>query len=99
MPAPSGRSGMRLDPNTAAVSDAAVEQAFDAGAILRTHVLRPTWHFVVPSDIRWLLALTAPRVHLLNATYYRRVGLDDDLYFRAREVLLRALADQHLPEP
>jgi len=85
--------GMRLDPNTAAVSDAAVEQAFDAGAILRTHVLRPTWHFVVPSDIRWLLALTAPRVHLLNATYYRRVGLDDDLYFRAQEVLIRALAD------
>jgi hypothetical protein len=84
--------GMRLDPAAAVVSDAAVEQAFDAGAILRTHVLRPTWHFVAPSDIRWLLALTAPRVHLLNATYYRRVGLDDDLYVRAREVLIQALA-------
>jgi hypothetical protein len=83
--------GMRMDPATAVVSDAAVEQAFDAGAILRTHVLRPTWHFVAPSDIRWLLALTAPRVHLLNATYYRRVGLDDDLYARAREVLIQAL--------
>ena len=84
--------GMRLDPNAAAVSDAAVEQAFDAGAILRTHVLRPTWHFVAPSDIRWLLGLTAPRVNLLNALYYRRVGLDDELYARAREVLSQALA-------
>ena len=26
---------------------------------LRTPVLRPTWHFVTPADIRWLLALTA----------------------------------------
>ncbi|MFN8468391.1 MAG: winged helix DNA-binding domain-containing protein [Caldilineaceae bacterium] len=84
--------GMRLDPAAAAVSDAAVEQAFDAGTVLRTHVLRPTWHFVAPADIRWLLALTAPRVHLLNATYYRRVGLDDDLYARSREVMIRALA-------
>jgi hypothetical protein len=84
--------GMRLDPAAAVVSDAAVEQAFDAGAILRTHVLRPTWHFVAPEDIRWLLALTAPRVHLLNAPYYRRVGLDDELYARTREVLIRALA-------
>lgn len=84
--------GMRMEPNAATVSDAAVEQAFDAGAILRTHVLRPTWHFVAPADIRWLLALTAPRVHLLNGLYYRRVGLDDDLYACAAAVLAQALA-------
>ena len=34
------------------VTDADVELAFAAGAILRTHVLRPTWHFVTPADIR-----------------------------------------------
>src|SRR5690242_13553930 len=44
------------------VVDAAVEQAVGDGSILRTHVLRPTWHFVTPADIRWMLALTAPRV-------------------------------------
>jgi hypothetical protein len=59
--------GMRLDPAAAVISDAAVEQTLDAGAILRTHLLRPTWHFVAPADIRWLLVLTAPRVHLANA--------------------------------
>lgn len=32
--------------------DAAVEQAFTSGAILGTHVMRPTWHFVSPQDIR-----------------------------------------------
>ena len=44
-----------------------VEQAFACGAILRTHVMRPTWHFVTPVDIRRMLALTAPRVHAVNA--------------------------------
>ena len=44
-------------------TDHAVARAFDAGAILRTHMLRPTWHFVAPEDIRWIQTLTAPRVH------------------------------------
>ena len=60
-----------------ACTDAGVEEALDRGTILRTHVLRPTWHFVAPADIRWLLALTAPRVHALNAPYYRQTGLDE----------------------
>ena len=41
---------------------AAMLQAFDDGALLRTHVLRPTWHFALPGDMRWLLRLTAPRL-------------------------------------
>jgi hypothetical protein len=49
--------GLRLG----GVTDADVERAFAASAILRTHLMRPTWHFVTPADIRWLLALTAPR--------------------------------------
>src|SRR5262245_7646705 len=40
---------------------AAVDAAFDAGEVLRTHVLRPTWHYVVPADLRRLLALTGVR--------------------------------------
>ena len=56
--------------------DLDVEQAFNDGAILRTHVLRPTWHFVSPADIRWMLKLSAPRVHAASAYYYRQAGLD-----------------------
>ena len=52
------------------VRDAEIEEAFDAGRILRTHVLRPTWHFVTPADIRWMLELTAP--HLQRAIAYQR---------------------------
>src|SRR5688572_7209833 len=57
--------GQRVDGAT----DAELDRAFNEGSILRTHVLRPTWHFVDPADIRWMLALTAPRVHALNAYY------------------------------
>lgn len=60
----------------AAVDEAGVRQLFDAGGLVRTHVLRPTWHLVRPQDLRWMLALTAGRIHAGNATYYRRSELD-----------------------
>ncbi len=73
------------------ISDAAVEQAFSEGRILRTHVMRPTWHFVTPADIRWMLMLTAPRVHQLSAYYNRQLELDDALFVRSDELLAKAL--------
>jgi hypothetical protein len=54
-------------------TDAEIERAVDEGRILRTHVMRPTWHFVTPTDIRWMLELTAPRVHRVVARYARPV--------------------------
>ena len=68
-----------------------IEQAFTSGAILRTHVMRPTWHFVSPSDIRWLLALTTPRVNTANNLWYRRLELDDTLFMHSNAVLAKAL--------
>jgi hypothetical protein len=53
-------------------NESAIERAFAAGRILRTHVMRPTWHFVTPADIRWMLALTAPRVSAAMASYNRQ---------------------------
>ncbi len=72
-------------------TDAAVERAFTAGAILRTHMLRPTWHFVAPADIRWMLRLTAPHVHALNAYSYRELELDETVVARSHRLLARAL--------
>ena len=73
------------------ITDAEVQRSFDAGEFLRTHVLRPTWHFVTPEDIRWLLRLTAPRVHATNAYAYRRAGLDDGAFAKAHALLAEAL--------
>ncbi|MCL4394544.1 MAG: winged helix DNA-binding domain-containing protein [Chloroflexi bacterium] len=72
-------------------TDAAVEKAFTDGKILRTHVLRPTWHFVVPADIRWMLELTGPSINARSAYYHRRLELDDAAFSRSRKIITRAL--------
>jgi hypothetical protein len=71
--------------------DGAIERAFSDGAILRTHMMRPTWHFVTPADIRWIQKLTGPRVQSLNALYYRKAGLDAPALRRGMKVLERSL--------
>src|SRR5690349_17247748 len=45
------------------ITDDLIEQAISEGTIIRTHILRPTWHLVAPSDIRWMLQLTAPGIY------------------------------------
>jgi len=73
------------------LSEAAIEQAFNEGKILRTHLMRPTWHFVTPADIRWLLALTAPRVHAFNAYQYRKNGLDSAVFKKCNDIIIQQL--------
>lgn len=72
--------------------------AADSGEILRTHVLRPTWHFVAPDDARWLPALTSPASHRINDLHYRKAGLDAATLGQVHEVLAAGLAgDRHRP--
>jgi len=78
---------------TKGITDSAVDEAFDKGKILRTHVMRPTWHFVAPEDVRWLLELTAPRVHAANAYQYRRLELDKAVFNQRNAALTKALRD------
>jgi hypothetical protein len=73
--------------------DADIDRAFNEGRILRTHVMRPTWHFVPPADIRWMLALTAPRINAVNASYYRKNELDDAVFKKSRLMVERLLRD------
>jgi hypothetical protein len=72
-------------------TDARLEQAYAEGKILRTHVLRPTWHFVSSADIRWMLMLTGQKIKAQMAPYARSLGLDDDVFATANTVLMRAL--------
>ncbi len=74
-----------------ATTDAAMDKAFNEGKILRTHILRPTWHFVAPEDIRWMLMLSAPRVHTVNGFMYRQQGLDQPVIKKSYNVLEKAL--------
>jgi hypothetical protein len=72
-------------------ADAPVHEAFDAGRILRTHILRPTWHFVAPADLRWMLALSGPRVQVCNRSLYRSLSLDARTLARGHSIIARAL--------
>ena len=80
-----------LGQRMAGTTDADIEDAFTRGAIVRTHVMRPTWHFVAPSDIRWMLELTAPRVKSSIASYCRKHRLDEALFRRSNKILARTL--------
>jgi hypothetical protein len=82
--------GQRL----ASATDERVEAACAQGKILRTHVLRPTWHFVAPADVRWLLGLTAPRIKAASAPYFRRNGLDAAALRRSRQLLEKRLVGE-----
>jgi hypothetical protein len=73
-------------------TDQGLEKAFAAGEILRTHVMRPTWHFVTPADIRWLLKLTAPRVNAANGHYYRKLELDEAAFKRTNKAIANSLS-------
>jgi hypothetical protein len=74
---------------TSGADNSDLDRALGVGRILRTHTLRPTWHFVHPDDIRWLQSVTGPRVHVLNRHYYKQLGLGDDLLARTENLITR----------
>lgn len=83
--------GLRIKDST----DKDIEKAFNDGRILRTHVMRPTWHFIVPEDIRWMLELTAPRVKAILASSNRKLELDEALFAKSNAAIVKALQDHN----
>jgi Winged helix DNA-binding domain len=82
--------GMRV----AGATDADVRTAIDTGRIVRTHILRPTWHFVAAADLRWILELTSAKVESGLAARHRRLGIDERVIERALTELIGVLADR-----
>ena len=81
--------GMRLKSATVQT----VEKALRDGEILRTHVMRPTWHLVAAEDIRWMLKLSARRVMSANDSFAKGRGLDisEELYTKSHNLLEKIL--------
>ena len=86
-----GGAKWALAQRSASLTDSDLDNLFDAGAMLRTHVMRPTWHFVAPADIRWMQALTHARVDAVCAYYYRQHELDDAVFARSNALIGAAL--------
>ncbi len=88
--------GLRLPGATAETIEAAVA----SGKILRTHILRPTWHFVAAEDIRWMLALTARRIRSAGAAMFRYLELDEKILKKSNRIIAKALeGGNHLTRP
>ena len=79
--------GLRLPGST----DATIEAAFHAKTIIRTWALRGTLHLVAATDLRWLLALLAPRLIAGNARRYRELQLDEATFGRSNDLLAAVL--------
>jgi hypothetical protein len=85
--------GSRL-PNS---TDAQVAAALDSGELLRTHLLRPTWHVVSADDIYWLLDLTAPHIKASIRARYKELELSESLFTKSHSAIEKALVNgQHL---
>jgi Winged helix DNA-binding domain len=77
--------------------DQQVEKALDKGSILRTHVLRPTWHFISANDIYWMLSLSAGQIMQRMKTMDKQLGLTASIFSRSNNIIEKALGEgRHL---
>ncbi len=77
-----------------------IDKAFNDGKILRTHLMRPTWHFVSPGDIRWLVQLTAPRIRTTMAGMNRKLDLNAATIKKTNDIIGKSLMDgKYLTRP
>src|SRR6478672_1269468 len=72
-------------------TDAAIEKAIDDGDIIRTHVLRPTWHLAAAEDIRWMLELTAPNILRQFNSMNTKLGLDAATFAKSTKLIVKSL--------
>jgi hypothetical protein len=68
-----------------------LNQAIDEGEILRTHLLRPTWHFVAAEDLNWIRKLTAPAIKASMKTRNRELELSNEVFKKSHKVIKAAL--------
>jgi hypothetical protein len=75
---------------------ATIETALEKGEILRTHLLRSTWHFVAAEDIYWLLELTAPQIRTALRYRHKTLEMTPSLVNKSNRIIEKTLADAHL---
>ncbi len=68
-----------------------IEKALDEGSILRTHLMRPTWHLVAAEDIRWILKLTSSQVKRAASHGDKRFELDEAIFSKCNKIIEKSL--------
>lgn len=78
-------------------SEKEIEEAVNSAKIIRTHILRPTWHFVSADDIYWMLDLSAPQVKRFTASAAKKFGYDEKKLNQTNAAIEKLLArNNHL---
>jgi hypothetical protein len=72
-------------------TDEMATEAFQKGEIVRTHLLRPTWHIVTSKDIHWILELTSPHIKPLLRLRHRDLELSELTINRSKSVIEKSL--------
>lgn len=75
------------------VTDEIIETALNDGLIIRTHLLRPTWHLVNAEDIYWMLELTAPRIKSAMKSRDKELGITREVLNKSFGLLENELSD------
>jgi hypothetical protein len=73
-----------------------VEAAVDRGDIVRTHVLRPTWHIVPAQDVKWMLELTAPQIQKAADYMNKHLELTPAIFRKTNKLIEKHLAGTQL---
>jgi len=74
------------------ITDSDIIRDFNEGNILRTHILRPTWHFIAPEDIRWVLKLTSGKVRTFNRSHHQKLRIDDSDLKKSKRIFEKELS-------
>ena len=82
--------GLRLKSATIAQ----VNEALAKGEIVRTHIMRPTWHYVAGKDLRWMLQLTSSRLKKVIDSWVKASGLDisENQYTQCNDLIGKMLS-------
>ena len=82
--------GSRLGNST----DVEIEAAYNRGEFIRTHLMRPTWHFVSADDVYWMLELTSPQIKTFIKSREKQLELNQDLISKSYRIIERVLSKQ-----
>jgi hypothetical protein len=81
--------GLRILDST----DERIEDSFNKGEIIRTHLLRPTWHFISAEDIYWMLELTAPQIKSSMKSRNKELELSESIFTKSKCLLEKTLSN------
>jgi hypothetical protein len=76
-------------------TERSIEASFNKGEIIRTHLMRPTWHFVSAQDIYWMLELTSPQIKSSLKSRHKELGLTESIFTKSNFIIEKSLSEGH----